>query len=131
MTISQTALRYDREVATRLIPLLEVLVGEYLDRARSVRSLRRQLSLYLDPEGRLPEHQPERGTASELRACLSTQLREFRLVTEELESLSCEFDTRRRMVRIPGESGNLEDGFEWYMGSSDVISLGASDLAIT
>ena len=131
MTVSQTALCYDREVATRLIPLLEVLVGEYLDRTRSVRSLRRQLSLYLDPDGRLPEHQPERGAASELRAYLFTQLREFRLVSEELEGLACEFDARRRMVRIPGEDGNLEDGFEWYVGSSDVISVGSSDLATT
>ncbi len=131
MTVTNTALRYDRQLATRLIPLLEVLVGEYLDRTTTVRSLRRQLAKVTGPDGRLPESQPERGQASELRARLSTQLRECRLASEELESLSCEFDARRRMVRIPGESGEFEDGFEWYVGTSGVVSVNLNDFAGT
>ena len=129
MTISDSALHYDKQVATRLIPLLEVLVGEFLDRTKEVRAIRWQLAKVLGPDGRLPENQPERGEASELRARLSTQLRECRLVTEELENLACEFDARRRMVRIPGESGEYEDGFEWYLGSSDVVSVKLTDFA--
>jgi hypothetical protein len=131
MTATHNELRYDRDLATRLIPLLEVLVGEFLDRTQAVRSLRRELHNVLGPDGHLPETQPERREASEMRARLSTQLRECRLVTDELEALDCVFDHRRRMVRIPGESGNLEDGFEWYLGSSEVISVSLSDLANT
>ncbi len=129
MTVTQTTLRYDRQSATRMIPLLAVLVGEYLDRTRDIRSFRRQLKRVLDPNGRLPECQPERGEASELQARLSTQLRECRLVVEELEGLACIFDPRRGMVRIPGENGSLEGGFEWYLGSSSVISVGITDRA--
>ena len=129
MTVTNSALRYDKEIATRMIPLLEVLVGEFLDRTKEVRAIRWQLAKVLGPDGRLPEEQPERGEASELRARLSTQLRECRLVLEELENLACEFDARRRMVRIPGESGEYEDGFEWYLGSSDVVSVKLTDFA--
>lgn len=131
MTVTQSTLRYDRQLATSMIPLLGVLVGEYLDRTRDIRSFRRQLKKVLDPDGRLPESQPERGEASELQARLTTQLRECRHVVQELEGLACIFDPRRRMVRIPGENGSIDEGFEWYLGSSDVVSVGISDLAST
>ncbi len=131
MTATQSTLRYDRNIATSMIPLLRVLVGEYLDRTRDIRSLRWQLAKVLDADGRLPESQPERNQASELQACLSIQLRESRHVAEELEGLACVFDPRRRMVRIPGANGSLEGGFEWYLGSRDVVSVGPNDLAST
>ncbi|MDF1836964.1 MAG: hypothetical protein P1V35_03770 [Planctomycetota bacterium] len=129
MTESNTALRYDQHTANRMIPLLDVLVTEFLDRTNSVRSLRRQIAKLVGPDGRLPETQPERSEGSELQAQLSTQLRECRLVTEELENLACEFDARRRMVRITGQSGEFEDGFEWYLGSSEVVSVKAANFA--
>jgi hypothetical protein len=131
MTTTRNALTYDKQIADRLIPLLEVIVGELMDRTRAVRSLRRKLDQVLDLDGRLPESKPERHRAMELQARLATQIHECRLSNQELEKLSCVFDARRRVVRIPGLNGGLEGGFEWGLGTHSVNPAQAEDLAST
>ncbi|MCA9001763.1 MAG: DUF2203 family protein [Planctomycetes bacterium] len=131
MTHPHTVRTYDLDHANRLIPFLEVLVGEFVDRNRAIRSLRRKLDAVLDVDGHLTEDLAERREAMELQARLSTQLRERRMITEELDKLGCTLDSRGRIVRIPGVSGVLEDGFEWTPGTRAANPVHSKDLAAT
>ncbi len=106
---------YDIAAAGRMVPLLEGIVAEIRERSRIIRTLRKELNRLCDAEGDLPIFDDERAEALECRSRLATQLRERRLALEEIEDLGCFLAETDRMIRIPGPSGGLEDGFLWHL----------------
>lgn len=105
---------YERTDAEKLVPLLEVIVNEILDRSRTVRQLVKAAS------------PPAEGTApstAELdrRAEIASHRREIRLSIKELERLGCVVDEQDlSRVYIPGPSGQLDRGFSWQSGEKNV-----------
>ncbi|HRV82250.1 MAG: hypothetical protein H6830_08695 [Planctomycetes bacterium] len=128
MTTLTTQTRFDLEAADRLIPLLGGIVAEVWERSHDIRVLRSRLAQLCGPEGDLPTWPEERAEALELRARLATQLRERRLAREELEVLGCYLVETDGIVRIPGPSGTLEDGFLWGVDEEHVAPIAAADL---
>lgn len=101
---------YDRDRATRLVPLLRSITREIRDRTRRVDALRRELELM---------HGGERSRRyRDRQAELSIQLRGLRLASVELERLGCSLDRGRPLrVLIPGDGGA---SFAWRCGSTEL-----------
>jgi len=74
--------RYDLNHAERLVPLLEVIVSEVLERTRLVRALKRESEPVEEGVAPSPEE-------LERRAQIATHRREIRLSIKELERLGC------------------------------------------
>ena len=106
---------YDQNHAEKLVPLLEVVVNEILERTRTVEALRRES----DPHASQP-------SAAELerRAEIASQRREIRLSIRELERLGCVVDEQDlSRVYIPGPGGKIDRGFSWQSGEKEVKSV--------
>jgi len=102
---------YDRTTARQLVPLLESITREVVDRLHEVRIFQGKLALL---------EQGKSGAAAkgdeyiELRAALSNHRREIRLAMQELERLGCVVDEHNPLVIfIPGSDGNIDHGFQW------------------
>ena len=98
---------YDCERATRLVPLLEVISREIVERRHQVRLLERRIARFR-ANGR---------PATEILDCkaqLATHLRELRHANTELERLGCVVDDEHpSTIFIPGADGELDRGFRW------------------
>ena len=113
---------YDRNHAEKLVPLLEVIVNEILERTRAVRKLAQESKP--QPEGSAP-------SADELdrRAEIASHRREIRLSIKELERLGCVVDEQDlTRVYIPGPGGKIDRGFSWQSGEKNVRNV-TSDTA--
>ena len=102
---------YDRTTARQLVPLLESITREVVDRLHEVRIFQGKLAL-------LEQGKSVGGTRSEeyldLRAALSNHRREIRLAMRELERLGCVVDEHNPLlIFIPGSDGNIDHGFQW------------------
>jgi len=102
---------YDRTTARQLVPLLESITREVVDRLHEVRIFQGKLSLL---------EQGKSGAVAkgdeyiELRAALSNHRREIRLAMKELERLGCVVDEHNPLlIFIPGSDGNIDHGFQW------------------
>lgn len=105
---------YDKDHASKLVPLLESIFAEVADRRRGIRQLERELST-AKREGHGP------AAVSDLTARLANHRRELRLARKEFERLGCVVDEHNpNRVIIPGKSGALERGFHWQAGESEV-----------
>ena len=102
---------YDRTTARQLVPLLESITREVVDRLHEVRIFQGKLALL--------EQGKSGGDAKgeeyiELRAALSNHRREIRLAMKELERLGCVVDEHNPLlIFIPGSDGNIDHGFQW------------------
>ncbi|MFT5052646.1 MAG: hypothetical protein ACI8QZ_004082 [Chlamydiales bacterium] len=105
---------YDQSRAEQLVPLLEVIVAEIVDRTRRAKDL----------EGkREPHAEGSRPSSSELerRAALAVQRRGIQLSIRELECLGCVVDEQDlTRVYIPGTDGKMKRGFSWQSGEKSV-----------
>ncbi len=101
---------YDRTTARQLVPLLESITKEVLERLHEVRIFQGRLAL-------LEQDNPggEKGVDYlEVRAALSNHRREIRLAMKELERLGCVVDEHNPLlIFIPGSDGNIDHGFQW------------------
>lgn len=105
---------YDKDNASKLVPLLESIFVEVAERRRAIRQLERELQA-AKREGSAP------GTISELTAKLAVHRRELRIAAKEFERLGCVVDEHNpNRVIIPGASGALERGFHWQAGETEV-----------
>lgn len=105
---------YDRTTARQLVPLLESITREVVDRLHEVRIFQGKLALLeqrsLDGNG----GSEKSGECIELRAALSNHRREIRLAMKELERLGCVVDEHNPLlIFIPGSDGNIDHGFQW------------------
>jgi len=111
---------YDSESAASLIPLLGVLNREIRERNDAVaQATARARQLERDhPKVGLSERSAELAV---LRAEISTHKREIRETRRELGRLGCLLDEEDlSTVHIPGRNGEIEDGFVWHAGASQV-----------
>lgn len=99
---------YDSAQAQRLVPLLEVIGREILERqAQIVRLERRRVPKGTDPIA--------------LRAELSGHRRELRNARRELARLGCRVDQSERLtIFIGGHGGAFESGYRWSPGEGTV-----------
>ncbi len=105
---------YDKDHASKLVPLLEAIFAEVAERRRGIRQLERDLQA-AKREGSAP------GAVSDCTARLAVHRRELRLAAKEFERLGCVVDEHNpNRVIIPGASGALERGFHWQAGESEV-----------
>lgn len=115
---------YDRDNAARLVPLLESIFAEVADRRQAIRKLERQLQ-EAKREG------ASRTAIGELTARLANHRRELRLTSKEFERLGCQVDEHNpNRVIIPGAAGNLDEGFHWQVGTSEVLANSAADSSV-
>ena len=108
---------YDQTRAEQLVPLLEVIVAEIVDRTRKAKALERKRER--SAEGARP-------TSTELqrRAELATQRRGIQLAIRELEALGCVVDEQDlTRVYIPGTDGKIDRGFSWQSGEKSVRAV--------
>jgi hypothetical protein len=96
---------YDRDRATRLVPLLRSITREIRERTHAVEHL----------EARLMSHRNSGWPGEpQVRAELACHRRELRRAREELARLGCALDESHPLrVLIPGRDGKLRSGFEW------------------
>lgn len=105
---------YDKDHASKLVPLLEAIFAEVADRRVAVRKLERELA-QAKREGAPSD------VTSQLTAQLANHRRELRLSSKEFERLGCVVDEHNpNRVIIPGKGGVLERGFHWQAGESEI-----------
>jgi len=110
---------YDQTRAKQLIPLLQSITAEVAERTRSVRRLERKLRAFGEDK--------DSAEALNLRAELAEQRRELRHARTELEELGCTADdSDPRRVLIPGIRGEIDSGFRWDLGDTNVFKVGES-----
>ncbi len=98
---------YDRERASRLVPLLEAICQEVAERNHRIRILERRVE-------QLGAEEQAGAEGLELKAQLATHKREVRLAMRELDHLGCVVDQEHpSTICIPGRDGNLDCGFRW------------------
>lgn len=102
--------QYDRTHAKELVPLLESITREIVERHRAIRFLEQELA-------ELTEEDPSSKQRHLVLAELASQRRELRMARGELDRLGCTYDEQYpHRVYIPGRSGKLEEGFRWQVG---------------
>ena len=105
---------YDRDRASKLVPLLESIMREVAERQREILILEQRMK-------GLSESPSDETLHMELLAQLSTQRLEVRLSKKEIERLGCVVDKDQpNRVFIPGHDGNLDHGFHWNSGDPTV-----------
>jgi len=105
---------YDKSRAEQLVPLLEVIVAEILDRTRQAKDLERTREAQV--EGQRPSP-----AELERRAALAVQRRGIQMAIRELEGLGCVVDEQDlTRVYIPGTDGKIDRGFSWQSGEKNV-----------
>ena len=108
---------YDLDQAQKLIPLLDSITVEVVERAQAIRDLSRELRRLRREDGPTEE-------ILNLQADLSIQRRSLRHCTEELEALGCYVDEGHPLaVIIPGPDGTHESGYRWEVGSVEIAQL--------
>jgi len=98
---------YDRIRAKQLVPLLQSVSRELAERLHEIRIIQGRLAV-LERTGE--------GSAEllDLKASLSTHLREVRTIARELKRLGCVLDGNRPgRILIPGIDGDVAHGFAW------------------
>ena len=111
---------YDLESAASLIPLLRVLNREIRERSDALaQSIARARQLERD-HSKIGLRE-RTALLAVLRAEISTHKREIRETRRELGRLGCLLDEEDlATVHIPGRNGEIEDGFVWHAGASQV-----------
>lgn len=105
---------YDRDNASKLVPLLESIFAEVAERRRAIRDMERTLGS-MKREGASPTQ------ISDVTAQLANHRRELRHTAKEFQSLGCVVDEHNpNRVIIPGSNGGLEGGYHWEAGETDV-----------
>lgn len=105
---------YDRDHASKLVPLLEAIFSEVADRRSAISKLERELE-------RAKRDEAPRATVGDLTAKLASHRRELRHTSKEFERLGCVVDEHNpNRVIIPGTGGGLDEGFHWHAGETDV-----------
>lgn len=106
---------YDKDHASKLVPLLEMIFAEVADRRRAIRSLERELKAEKQNAG------PSSVKIGQLTASLANHKRELRLASKEFERLGCVVDEHNpNRVIIPGEGREHARGFHWEAGASEI-----------
>ncbi|MFT5732577.1 MAG: hypothetical protein ACJA2W_000207 [Planctomycetota bacterium] len=106
---------YDKDHASKLVPLLEMIFAEVADRRRAIRTLERELKAEKEAAGSTSPN------AAKITAALANHKRELRLASKEFERLGCVVDEHNpNRVIIPGASGALDRGFHWEAGASEI-----------
>jgi hypothetical protein len=104
---------YDRRRATELLPLLNAISREIVERSRALEALEERMS----PR----EGMPELGEAelANLVAEAAGHRRELRHAKEELEALGCSIvGTEPITIRIPGQLGKERRSFVYQTGDA-------------
>lgn len=118
---------YDKDHASKLVPLLEMIFAEVADRRRAIRSLERELKTEREKE----TVGPASPRVSDLTASLANHKRELRLASKEFERLGCVVDDHNpNRVIIPGAKGALERGFHWEAGATEIKSNAPLDSTV-
>lgn len=105
---------YDKTTARQLVPLLESITKEVVDRLHEVRIFQGRLALLEQENHRGGKDGTKAGEYLELRAALSNHRRQIRLAMKELERLGCVVDEHNPLlIFIPGTDGNFDHGFQW------------------
>ena len=105
---------YDRTTARQLVPLLESITREVVDRLHEVRLLQGKLALLEQENQRVGLSAEKSGEFLELRAVVANHRRQIRLAMKELERLGCVVDEDNPLlIFIPGTDGNIDHGFQW------------------
>lgn len=113
---------YQYDDADRLIPLLRSVQREIRERADAIRRLKSRLDRFPRKLRGSPDHLA-------LQAELASHMFETRLAKKELERLGCALDEAHpHRILIPGQSGELADGFTWSFGDNRVQALVAEQL---
>ena len=113
---------YDLTRAEKLVPLLEAITREMVDRSQTIRLLERQKPSSSDA--------PPDAAELDRRAELATHRRELRLAKKELEKLGCIIDeTDLTRVYIPGTDGKIDQGFSWHAGENKVRTRGTRNVS--
>ena len=120
---------YDSESAKQLLPLLGSITSEMRERIRTLRRLEA-----LDVElraSKAPQARAQTETElANLQAELSTQRQALRHAEEELSSLGCSASADDDLtILIPGEHGDLSEGFAWSPGESELRCISADSAA--
>ncbi len=116
---------YDKDHASKLVPLLEMIFAEVADRRRAIRSLERELKAEKETSG---QGSPK---VAHMTASLANHKRELRLASKEFERLGCVVDEHNpNRVIIPGSQGALERGFHWEAGASEIKSNAPLDTTV-
>lgn len=106
---------YDRKEASNLLPLLRSVGREIRERSRTVGVLLHQL----DDASR--NERPLTDDGRSLQADLAIERRELRLAKRELTRLGCTLDEDHPFrILIPGEKGNLIEGFTWKLDDTSI-----------
>ena len=105
---------YDRDNASKLVPLLESIFNEVAERRRAIRELERTLASM--KRAGAPSIEIGQTTGK-----LAIHRRELRHTAKEFERLGCVVDDHNpNRVIIPGSNGGLEAGFHWQAGETGV-----------
>ena len=105
---------YDRTTARQLVPLLESITKEIVDRLHEVRIFQGRVALLEQQDRPSGRDGTKGGEYLELRAALSNHRRQIRLAMKELEQLGCVVDEHNPLrIFIPGSDGNIDHGFQW------------------
>ena len=105
---------YDRDNASKLVPLLESIFSEVADRRRAIRDMERTLASMKRAGAPTVE-------IGQVTAKLAIHRRELRHTAKEFERLGCVVDEHNpNRVIIPGSDGALEGGFHWQAGETEV-----------
>ena len=105
---------YDRENASKLVPLLVSIAAEIRERLASIRELDGQAAA-------ISENNLETTQYLNLLAELATHRRELRLAKKECEGLGCVLEKGQpTRIYIPGSNGHRGGGFRWESGDSTI-----------
>ena len=120
---------YDSVSAKQLLPLLGSITSEMRERMRTLRRLEGlEVALRANMASKSGAH--TEAELSNLQAELSTQRQALRHAEEELSSLGCSASHDDELtVLIPGEDGELNEGFAWRPGDTELRCLSAGSAA--
>ena len=120
---------YDSDSAKQLLPLLGSITSEMRERIRTLHRLE-GLEVALRASKAPQERAHSETELANLQAELSTQRQALRHAEEELSALGCSASEDDDLtVLIPGEHGELSEGFAWRPGDSELRCLSAGSAA--
>lgn len=111
---------YDKARATRLVPILRSIMQEIVERTTAIEDLEAQLDAHSEP----PRRRSGADERLAVQAALATHRRELRRANQELPRIGCaRDDDHPARILIPGESGDIHDGFAWNAADESLLEL--------
>lgn len=113
---------YDRTHASQLVPMLRSIMTEILERTGAIETLEARLETRLQDRANAGRDRD----VTQLRAQIAEHRRQLRLATRELARFGCAIDQDHpARVLIPGETGELLQGYRWSPLDETLTPVGA------